>query len=152
MGNKIFDRWKTKLTYYSTTMAFTMVCYLWSYRIAWNRDLLGKAGDPDFTAPYRRWLEVMRGWGCSRGLMRRLRWSWTLTRWEGRTLISMCYALVIPGTQTEKWLKMDHFELLKITEGKNRKQSLVFHIVDHKKEKHYELLIDHVCQNTFTLR
>ena len=44
---------------------------------------------------------------------------------------------------------MDHFELLKITEGKNRKQSLVFHIVDHQKEKHYELLIDHVCQNTF---
>ena len=28
---------------------------------------------------------------------------------------------------------MDHFELLKITEGKNRKQSLVFHIFDHKK-------------------
>ena len=24
----------------------------------------------------------------------------------------MCYALVISGTQTEKWLKMDHFELL----------------------------------------
>ena len=47
---------------------------------------------------------------------------------------------------------MDHFELLKITEGKNRKQSLVFHIVDHKNEKHYELLIDYVCQNTFSLR
>ena len=42
---------------------------------------------------------------------------------------------------------MDHFELLKITEGKNRKKSLVFHIVDHKNEKHYELLIAHVCQN-----
>ena len=47
---------------------------------------------------------------------------------------------------------MDHFELLKITEGKNRKQSLVFHIVDHKNENYYELLIDHVCQNTFSLR
>ena len=42
---------------------------------------------------------------------------------------------------------MDHFELLKITEGKNRKKSLVFHIVHHKNEKHYELLIAHVCQN-----
>ena len=30
---------------------------------------------------------------------------------------------------------MDHFELLKITEGKNRKRSLVFYIVDHKNEK-----------------
>ena len=43
-------------------------------------------------------------------------------------------ALVISGTQTEK---MDHFELLKITEGKNRKRSLVFYIVDHKNEKNY---------------
>ena len=39
---------------------------------------------------------------------------------------------MISGTQTEK---MDHFELLKITEGKNRKRSLVFYIVDHKNEK-----------------
>ena len=84
--------------------------------------------------------------------MRGLRWSWTLTRWEGRTLISMCYAYVISGTQTEERLKMDHFELLKITEGKNRKKSLVFHIVDHKNEKDYELLIAHVSQNSFSLR
>ena len=47
---------------------------------------------------------------------------------------------MISGTQTEK---MDHFELLKITEGKNRKRSLVFCIVDHKNEKNYELLVDH---------
>ena len=38
---------------------------------------------------------------------------------------------------------MDHFESLKITEGKNRKRSLVFYIVDHKNEKNYELLVDH---------
>ena len=32
-------------------------------------------GVPDFTARYRRWLEGMRGWGCSRGSMRGLRWT-----------------------------------------------------------------------------
>ena len=47
---------------------------------------------------------------------------------------------------------MDHFELQKITEGKNRKKSIVFHIVDHKNEKDYELLIAHVSQNSFSLR
>ena len=45
---------------------------------------------------------------------------------------------MISGTQTEK---MDHFEILKITE--NRKRLLVFHIADHKNEKNYELLVDH---------
>ena len=37
-------------------------------------------GTPDFTTPYRRWLEGMRGQGCSRELMRGLRWSWC---WPG---------------------------------------------------------------------
>ena len=36
---------------------------------------------------------------------------------------------------------MDNYELLKITEGKNRKKSLVYHILDRKKGENYELLI-----------
>ena len=48
--------------------------------------------------------------------------------------------------------KMDNYELIKVTEGKNRRQSLVYHIIDHKKNENFELLINHVCQNTLVLR
>ena len=44
--------------------------------------------------------------------------------------------------------KMDNYELKKVTQGKNRRQSLIFHVYDNVKRQDYELLIDHVCQNT----
>ena len=47
---------------------------------------------------------------------------------------------------------MDNFELLNVTEGKNRRESLVFHVIETVKKRHFELLIEHVCQNTLTLR
>ena len=45
-------------------------------------------------------------------------------------------------------IKMDNFELIKITEGKNRKESLVFHIAEIVKKRHFELVISHVHQNS----
>ena len=47
---------------------------------------------------------------------------------------------------------MDNFELKKITEGKYRKESLVFHIYDSAKDKDFELATDHINRNTITLR
>ena len=41
-------------------------------------------------------------------------------------------------------IKMDYYELKKVTQGKNRKQSLVFHVYDNAKRQDYGLLIDHV--------
>ena len=46
---------------------------------------------------------------------------------------------------------MDNYELLKITEGQNRKKSLVYHILDRKKGQNYELLIHTVCRNSILL-
>ena len=40
-------------------------------------------------------------------------------------------------------VKMDNFELLKITEGKNRKESLVFHVKDLKR-KDLSAKFDHI--------
>ena len=48
--------------------------------------------------------------------------------------------------------KMENYELKKVTQGKNRKQSLVFHVYDKVRRQDYELLIANVCQNTLNLR
>lgn len=69
-----------------------------------------------------------------------------------RTLIGICYALVTLRRLKLRNDKMDNYELIKVTEGKNRRKSLVYHIIDHKKNENYELLINHVCQNTLVLR
>ena len=47
---------------------------------------------------------------------------------------------------------MDRYELKRITQGKFRKASLVFHVVDQKLRRNYELLVDHINSNSFTLR
>jgi len=41
-------------------------------------------------------------------------------------------------------IKIDNYELKKVTQVKNRKQSLVFHVYDNAKRQDYELLDDHV--------
>ena len=47
---------------------------------------------------------------------------------------------------------MDNLELKKVTQGEGRQASLVLHIFDIKNERNYEMVINHVCHDTLTLR
>ena len=48
--------------------------------------------------------------------------------------------------------KMDNYELKKVTQGKNRKQSLIFHVYDNVRRQDYELLIAHdLSEHDFTI-
>ena len=107
-------------------------------------------GNYDFTSPYDQRLLMMRllegfcedqfGWE---------RWPGCRSRLENLDWYMICLSDLRRLKLRND--KMDNYELIKVTEGKNRRKSLVYHIIDHKKNENFELLINHVCQNTLVL-